>query len=410
MKPIIVVNTGDKIHAESLLARSDLQVTFVTEERFINIYPQNTDIIVVEDLNDPTDTTKSVINQRDCNHYKAVVSLSERAAPAAAYLRSYLGLEGISFDTIMNCTNKYAMKRRFTAKGIPTAAYSIANSVQEILVSAKKIGWPIIVKPIFGAGTDATKVFQNEDELYSNSGIEYFNKLKNPNTTSEKQFPVIVEEFVDVNTELHCDGYVQDGKVIFAIVSKYIKPVIEYSAGGVYGSYTIDSTSPLASQVLDMHIQAVKAVGLKNGVTHFEVFQTAKGLLAGELACRPGGGGIRRMLQLQSGFDSWDAHLAISLGEKYTWERPNKSKDFGQIAQFMLPVKRGIIKNISSPIDFEKVEGFIEADIRLKPGDEVSGLIDSAAISGLVFVRVKDENNIENIISMVDEVFFLEVN
>ena len=75
MRQILAVNTGDRVHAAALAARSDLKVTFVTEERFVNMYPSNTDIVVVENLNDPSSATKSVVMQRDCNNYEAVVSL-----------------------------------------------------------------------------------------------------------------------------------------------------------------------------------------------------------------------------------------------------------------------------------------------------------------------------------------------
>ncbi|KFZ43023.1 ATP-grasp domain-containing protein [Anoxybacillus flavithermus] len=408
MKQILVVNTGDRVHAAALAARSDLKVTFVTEERFVNMYPPNTDIVMVENLNDPSGATKSVVMQRDCNNYEAVVSLSERAAPTAAYLRDFLGLEGPTFDVIMNCTNKYAMKRKFTSDGLPTAAYSLANSLEEVAVAAEKVGWPIIVKPVIGAGTDATMVFHNKDELYLKTGQEYFHRLSNPKTTSEKQFPVIVEHFLNVDMELHCDGYVENGQIVFARVSRYLRPVLDY-ASDIFGSVMLESDNPLAAEVLDMHNRAVQAVGITNGVTHFEVFLTPKGLLAGEIACRPGGGGIRRMLQLQNGFDSWKAHIAASLGEKYSWESPESVLEGNQIAQLMLPTRRGKVSNISTAEDFAHVPGFIEADIKLKPGDVVDGLLDSSAISGLVFVRIDNYEKIENVIAAVREAFILEV-
>ncbi|MCK6258990.1 ATP-grasp domain-containing protein [Fictibacillus sp. KIGAM418] len=408
MRSILVTNTGDAVHAKALAARTDIQVTFVTEPRFTDMYPPETDIVFVDNLNEPANAARTVIEQRNCNHYEAVISLSERAAQTAAYLRDYLGLEGPSFHTITNCTNKFAMKQRFSSAEIPTADYAIATSLNDIFISAAKIGWPIIVKPIIGAGADATMIFKDEDELFSKKAENFFSLLQHPKTTSEKEFPVIVEKFLNVIKEFHCDGYVENGKIVFAKVSQYIKPVIEYTSGGIYGSFTIHPSDPLASEILAMHEKAVKATGIINGVTHFEVFLTPNGLVAGEIACRPGGGGIRKMLKFQSGFDSWDAHIAVSLGNQYVWEYPEHEEE-PQVIELMLPTKRGRVRTISSADDFNDVPGLLEVDMKLKPGNIVDGLLDSSAICGILFAHFESQNDIENIISAVEKAFVLEV-
>ena len=405
MKSILVTNTGNQTHAAALAARPDLQVTFITEAR-LNMYPPGTDILVVEDLNDPSGTAKAVLEQRNCDHYEAVVSLSERAAQSGAYLRDYLGLKGPSFSAVNNSTNKYAMKRRFAAVGLPTAPFALANSADAVEEAGCSIGWPVIVKPVLGAGTDATRVFADEAELDSPEGREFFHRLHEPATTSEKQFPVIVEKFLDVKAELHCDGFVKNGRIVYARVSTYLRPVLNY-ATGVFGSYTLPGNDPVAAAALKMHEQAVKAIGLEDGVTHFELFETAEGLLAGEIASRPGGGGIRRMLQLQSGFDTWAAHIAVSLGETYEWEASEGGE--AQIAQLMLPAKRGAVRAISTAEDFANVPGLLEADIRLKPGDVVDGLMDSSTISGFLFVRIDDQQGLARVIEAVNQAFFIEV-
>ncbi|MCM3666377.1 ATP-grasp domain-containing protein [Mesobacillus subterraneus] len=407
MKSILVTNTGDRVHAKALAARQDLHVTFVTEERFVSMYAPNTDIIIVKNLNNPTESANEVLAQRDCNMYEAVLALSERAAPTAAYLRGCLGLEGPSFDTVMNCTNKFAMKRQFEKAGMPTAAFSLASSVQEVLTSGNSVGWPIIVKPVLGGGTDATKVFFSEYELFSVEGKEYFERLHNPLTTSEKEFPVIVEKFQKVTAELHCDGFIENGEVIFVQVSQYLKPVLEYTSGGIYGSFTLDHNDPVAKEVAKMHEKAAKAVGISNGVTHFEVFLTEDGLLAGEIACRPGGGGIRKMLRFMNGFDSWDAHIAVSLGENYSFKTISGSKE--QLAELMLPVKRGKIKSVSAADDFESLPGLLEVEMRVKSGDVIEGLLDSSAISGILFVKLSESNTIQKVIESVENIFSIEV-
>ncbi|MBN3554026.1 ATP-grasp domain-containing protein [Fictibacillus nanhaiensis] len=408
MKSILVTNTGDKIHSKALAARKDIHVTFITETRFKDMYDSTSDVIWVDNLNDPANSTKSVLDQRNCNHYDAVISLSERAAPTAAYLRDYLGLQGASFYTITNCTNKFAMKQRFLNNGIAVSNYSLANNFNDVLFSAKEIGYPIIIKPVIGAGVDATMVFQNENDIYSNNAKEYFNRLNSPITTSEKEFPVIVEKFQNVINEYHCDGYVINGEVVFAQVSQYLSPVIDYASNGIYGSFSLHSSEPVSNEIVAMHKKAVKAVGIENGVTHFEVLHTPNGYIAGEIACRPGGGGIRKMLQFLHGFDSWDAHLAVSMAESYNWKNTNRTSE-KQILELMLPTKRGKVTTISNAEDFNSIPGLLEVDMKIEPGNVVDGLLDSSAISGNLFIEYEDQSEIEGILTEVEKCFVLEV-
>lgn len=408
MKKIFVTNTGDKKHAEELIARTDLEVTFIIEKRFIDMYPTGTHLIIVDNLNDPSASTRSVLEQCDCNSYEAVIALSERAAPTAAYLRDYLGLEGPSFHTVMNCINKFTMKRKFRKQNIPTANFYLASSIEEVYQAGDQIGYPIIVKPIIGAGADATKIFQNPEEINTEEANLFFERLSHPITTSEKEFPVIVESFENVKIELHCDGYVENGNIKFVQVSQYLKPIIQYSSGGVYGSFTLNHSDPLAEQVLNMHEEAVKAMEIVHGITHFEVFLTDKGLLAGEIACRPGGGGICRMLQIHRGFHTWDAHIKVFLGEPYSYSKNIESETNDQILELLLPTKRGHITSISNAKDFENLAGLIEADMKVSIGDTVDGLLDSSAVSGILYIRIDENNSVEKAIAAVENIFVIE--
>lgn len=343
VKYIIATNTGDTVHAAQLAARPDLHVLFVTEPRFISQYPVGTDIALVDDLNDPAAAARAVARQRPLGKYSHVVALSERAAPTAGCLRSLLALPGPSFDTIVNCTDKYAMKRRFRDAGLPTARFAMAGSAEQLVDAAEEVGYPVIVKPVVGAGVDATVVIQSAQEMGSSHIDDFLKRLSAPATTSQKSFPVLVEEYFDVIEEYHCDGYLVDGQVEYVQVSRYLRPVLAYSSG-TFGSYLLDPAHPDAKAVREMHAQAVRSVGLRDGVTHFEVLRTSRGLFAGEIAGRPGGGGIRRMLQLDAGFDSWAAHIACSLGEPYQFDPLTQGPGEGQVMQVMLPSRRGSLR------------------------------------------------------------------
>ncbi|WP_280667465.1 MULTISPECIES: ATP-grasp domain-containing protein [unclassified Kitasatospora] len=381
-----MTNTGNTTYATQLAARADLRVLFVTEPRFVDQYPPGTELALVDDLNDPVAATAAVVAQLPLKEFSHVLALSERAAQTAGHLRSHLGLPGPSFDTVVNCTDKHLMKQRFQDAGLPCARLAVAHTPDEVAAAAREIGYPVIVKPVLGAGVDATEVIRSDEEMASPPVKAYLDRLARPATTSEKGFPVLVEQFLDVAHEYHCDGSVVEGRVAYVRVSRYLRPVLDYSSG-VFGSYLLDQDSAEAAEIRAMHERAVHAVGLRDGVTHFEVLGTEQGLFAGEIACRPGGGGIRRLLQLDSGFDSWAAYIASSLGEAYEIPAHAPEDVSGQLVHVLLPARRGTVASISTAADFAAVPGLIEVDMRLKEGDVVGGLMDSSTVSGLVFAR-----------------------
>lgn len=405
MKKIIVTNTGDTTVMKTILQDKHLDVVVVTEERFADAYPEETRIAFVTSLNDPYRAAEEAQAQIDLSDREYVVSLSERAALTAGCLRSWLSLPGPNFDVVLNCTNKYVMKKRFNAVGLQTAKYHLASNVSQVVAAVESLEGSAVIKPVMGAGSDAMMVVRNDKSVNGETLESYLDRIAQPATTSQKTYPLLVESLIPATSELHCDGYVQDGKIRYARVSRYLRPVLDY-AGTIFGSYTLPDTDPVAREVLQMHALAVSAVGLTNGPTHFEVLDADGELFAGEIASRPGGGGIRRMLQLRDGFDSRQAMVLASLGERYSWS-PTLSER--EIAQFMLPSRRGTVTKISTPEEMLQVASVLEADIRLNPGEEVGGLMDSSSVSGLVFAEIPDTGHVLEIRSALAETFTLEL-
>jgi len=399
---IILANTGDIKGAKNLLSDPKHDVVIMTERRFVEDYPVGTRIAVVTSLNDPYRAAEEAQASVDLTDREYIVSLSERSALAAATLRSFLHLPGETFDAVIRYTNKYVMKRAFRAAGLATANFRLASNEDQAYAAINSIGIAAILKPVMGAGADA--MFSTED--VSTVGLsEYLSRIANPATTSEKTYPLLVEQRLDVLNEYHCDGFVQDGTVVYSRVSQYLRPVLAYG-DRAFGSFTLDHSGPLAEQITTMHQKAAVAVGITNGPTHFEVLETADGLFAGEIAGRPGGGGIRPMLKKRDGFDSKEARLDSSLMQPYEWQPTQSSAEVGQV---MLPAKRGTIRKISTREDLLAIPGVVSAELDYSAGDVVGGLMDSSSVSGLVLIDLDDGRTPHEMVDVIESVFTLEV-
>lgn len=98
--------------------------------------------------------------------------------------------------------------------GISQPKNSTATSVEEALVKASEIGYPLLVRPSYVLGGRAMRVVQNENELrvYMQEAVDVSDKS-----------PVLLDEFLDNATELDVDA-ISDGKDVYvAAIMEHIE-------------------------------------------------------------------------------------------------------------------------------------------------------------------------------------------
>ena len=74
----------------------------------------------------------------------------------AATLREYLGCPGMRRNVVMGFRDKELMKARIRAAGLRVPHSFRCVTEAEIRLAAEKIGFPVIIKPIAGAGSADT--------------------------------------------------------------------------------------------------------------------------------------------------------------------------------------------------------------------------------------------------------------
>ncbi len=83
----------------------------------------------------------------------------------AARIREVFGLPGMTVEQTVPFRDKEEMKRRLDAAGIRTPWHHRATTVAEVWAAAERIGYPLIVKPIDGAGSADTYRVDSAGEL-----------------------------------------------------------------------------------------------------------------------------------------------------------------------------------------------------------------------------------------------------
>ena len=210
-----------------------------------------------------------------------VECLWEPGVVLAAKLRARLGLPGLSVEQGVAFRDKETMKQVLDAAGIRTPHHYRASTADEVREAAHRISWPVIVKPIAGAGSADTYTAGSEEELEAALG-------------AMGHVPeVSVEEFVE-GEELTFDTVCAGGRVLFQNVGWYRpKPLVArltpWISQQVFCLKDIDT--PEVRVGVELGHRVLEALGFETGFTHMEWFRTESGeAVFGEIAARAPGG------------------------------------------------------------------------------------------------------------------------
>jgi biotin carboxylase len=172
------------------------------------------------------------------------------------------------------------MKERCAAAGVRVPRSVRARTNAEVQAAAERLGYPMIVKPIAGAGSADT--YRVDDARGLADALARMGHVGEASC----------EEFID-GDEFTFDTVCIGGRPAFANVAQYLpKPLIartnEWISPVIVTVRDLDQPrfragAALGGQVLD-------ALGMGDGFTHMEWFHTPKGeVVFGEIGCRPGG-------------------------------------------------------------------------------------------------------------------------
>jgi carbamoylphosphate synthase large subunit len=198
----------------------------------------------------------------------------------AARLREVLGLPGLTVAETAPFRDKERMKQLLDAAGLRTPRHESTETVAGVWAAAEHLGFPLIVKPIAGAGS--------ADTYRADSAAELDAILP-----ALRHVPrVSVEEFVDAE-EFTYDTICADGRVLFENICWYLpRPLLtklhEWVSPVTVALRELDRPNLQAGRVLGAAV--LKVLGFRDGFTHMEWYRKADGeVVFGEIAARPPG-------------------------------------------------------------------------------------------------------------------------
>ncbi len=200
----------------------------------------------------------------------------------AARVREKLGIPGTSVKTTFLCRDKPSMKAELAAAGVPCAQSIGSSDPAEIKDFARRVGYPIIVKPRDAAGASGTHRADDDaglDHALRESGVH-------------QGRAVAVEEFIEGHEGFY-DTITIGGKIAHDFVSHYYPNVLEamrtrWISPQFIATNRVDAASAY-EELRAMGKRVVEVLGIETSATHMEWFFGPKGLKFSEIGCRPPG-------------------------------------------------------------------------------------------------------------------------
>ncbi len=198
----------------------------------------------------------------------------------AARLRERFGVPGMSMDAVNGFRDKQLMKDRVAAAGLRVPRAVRVRTATDAREGAAMMGYPLVLKPISGAGSADTYEVRSDKDLSDALG-----RMHHVQEAS-------LEEFIE-GDEFTFDTVCINGKPAFANVAQYLpKPLIARTNEWISPVIVTvrELTQPTLAAGVRLGQNVLGALGMGDGFTHMEWFRKPNGeVVFGEIGCRPGG-------------------------------------------------------------------------------------------------------------------------
>lgn len=227
-----------------------------------------------------------------------VECLWEVGMELAADVRAALRLPGLSQEATQLFRDKDRMRSVLDRAGVRNPRHRKATCDSEVLAAAEHTGFPLIIKPVAGAGSAHTHRVDEAAEL--------------PRVLRAlRHIPeVVVEEFVE-GTEYTFDTVCAGGEILFHNIELYRPDMLTARSVEGISPQTVslrDLSAPVFQRAYAMGKKVIETLGFRTGFTHMEWFHTKQDeLVFGEIAARPPGGCSGELMNRTCDFDVYRA-------------------------------------------------------------------------------------------------------
>lgn len=296
-----------------------------------------------------------------------IISNSEPAMLHVAYISQKMNLIGNTVESIESLSLKSKFRELQQRAGVFAPEHYAVNSYKELLEKAKKICYPIIIKPTVSTGTQGTLKLDKYDEIIlSDAYTDCKSYSRNGQVSIEQYVPmnsllISESDIVVVGDDIIWDGMMSTlrSEKTPMLPETYIFPMI--------------LSEDKKAKIKDVVKRILKTAGIKHGQYNVEAYFTNNDdVFVIEINPRQGGNHIPQLVLEHSGVNLSKLIVSTSVGDMTYYE---KLKSFIReknhvTLHAVYARKKGILVDVYISPEIEPYVKWI--DRRIQNGSEVS--------------------------------------
>lgn len=302
--------------------------------------------------------------------FTAIVNSHEKKQDITAKIAEALKLPYHTLDTIWHIYDKNEMRSCLEAAGLPALNHEVVNSPEALRVFARGNGYPFVVKPVSGWGSQGVQVARQASDLeglWSRLGDSAY-----------------VEDFL-VGDEYSVEAFSEEGEHEILGITKKIK--LSKTCIEIGHVFPADLSDNLATDIETYVKDVLNAIDLRNGPSHTEVMVGPEGnLQVIETHNRLGGDKIDELLKYALDVNPLELWARQVLGEKVLSEIATVKPVRFAAVSFIHSEEEGKILSLPEP-SLLKMANVLEIHYFKTVGDDVEPVQDSFSRLGYVVTQ-----------------------
>jgi hypothetical protein len=341
----------------ALAGLPDVRLAVITQDKPENLPPGTRDHLAAHwGVKDVFDTGQLVHAARTLSSHLGPIhklfGAFEQLQVPLAEARAELGVEGMSVEAAHNFRDKARMKTVLREAGLPCARHCLAASEAEAWAFAEEVGYPLVVKPPAGAGSQATYRVDDMDAMRDALQIV------------GAQGGVLLEEFI-TGDEHSFETISIGGRAVWHSLTRYYPTPLEVMRNPWIQWCVVlprEIDEPQYDDIRHAGSLALEALGMDTGLSHMEWFRRRDGSVAiSEVGARPPGAQITTLISRANDIDFVGAWARVMVYGEF--DTPQRRYAVG--AAFLRGQGRGQVKAIHGLEQAERELGSLVVDVKL---------------------------------------------
>lgn len=291
----------------------------------------------------------NIVDEKACLEYArnhridgVLTAATDYGVLTAAYIAKEMGLPGLKYDVAQLIKNKYEVRKCLYENHVDDTeqAYEVHEdtNIEEL---ARKIVYPVMVKPCDGSGSRGASRVDKADDL--REACEY---AISGSITNRAE----IETFI-IGREYGAESLVVNGEVhVLGVMQKWMTNPPYYAELG--HSIPSDLKTEVEEKVKKCVTNAIKALGVNFGSVNMDMLITEEGkVYIIDIGARMGGNMIGPcIIPYGTGIDYMAAMLQNAVGDPVDLSLKDKSA----VATKLLAFDEGVVKNLPDIKGIEK--------------------------------------------------------